>query len=556
MFETFFYNTPADRPTNIKPFQAHNSTMNADDKEVFKAFAGQTRKYEESLERFTEVALNNFPEVSIWDKKENYETIKQLVIDGSMSVEEVAIINNPDIQPFASPMSCLTPKLKELKKLRTSLLAKVSRIMGKWRRLIYGDDASDKASASALLKLPKKVKTANAVAFAKAVDTQDHAEAEFFASQTNDEDYLGLDGDGDDDGDDDGKDGEDGDDDGKDGDEDGKDGKDGKKKVGKGVYGNGNNRKKAGAVKDLFPTPESCTLAMIFCVGLVSLLGKGAKILEPCHGNGAISSILEEKGFDVTKLDKYTLPVETDALTDPAMKQYMEDCDCIITNVPFSSVRDFVRLFYLSGKMFIVLVPFHFLTNAGAEDLLLANGATILCPTPTPKFKREDGSDAMVGSVVWLIGNAKRPEAYAKFSGRMQFVLMPTKSFEKNFVRAEGETVRRTLCRFQPIGASAGASAEDEVGVEEAIMIKRKKPTLSTSSSSASAGAAAGCGNGEDEVEDEIPSPRKGAISVSTGLLSSSESSSPRIIKRKRVSIKASATAGAGCGNGDGDDEN
>lgn len=532
-----------------RPFSTQNNpriTMNADDKKVFKDFAGLSRKFEDGLEKFTEVALNNFPEVSIWDKKENYETIRQLVVEGSMNAEEVAIIDHPDLQPFVTSASCLTPKLKELKKVRTALLAKVSRIMGKWRRLIYGDDASDKASATALLKLPKKVKTANAVAFAKAVDTQEHATAEFLASQTNDEDYMGLDDDGDDD---------DGDNDGKDGDNDGDN--DAKKKN-KGVHSNGNNRKKAGAVKDLFETPASSIYAMLFCLDLVSYLGAGAMILEPCHGNGAISSILEEKGFIVTKLDKYTLPDKTDTLIDPAMKKYMEECDCIITNVPFSSVLAFMRLFFMSGKKFIVLIPFHFLTTAGAEDLLLMYGGTILCPTPTPKFKREDGSDAMVGSVVWFIGNAQRPEDYDRFSGRMQFVLMPTRSFEKTFVRAEGEIVRRTLCRLihPSSSASAGASAEertliDDAGHVDTIIVKRKKLKLSAPSSSASVGAGAGCGNGDDEDEDEIPPPRKGAISVSTGLLSSSESSSPRIIKVNRK--RASASAGAGCGDGKGD---
>lgn len=280
-------------------------------------------------------------------------------------------------------------------------------------------------------------------------------------------------------------DGDDDDDDG-DGDDDGKDGN--ARKKGKGEYGVSKARQ-GKALKDLYETPESCTEAMMYCLGFVGLFGEGAKILEPCYGKGAIARVLEEKGFKVIKLDKFTLPEKTDALCDPVMKTHVEECDAIVTNPPFSKKLQFLAWLYSTGKPFVVLMPFQLVTTAGAQGLLMANGATILCPTPAPKFKKEDGTEVMVGSVVWLVGNIKTAEDYVGYSGKMQFVLMPTEPFEKDFAPVEGQVVRRVMCRFNSLlsgasggagtsgGAGAGAVFSAEFVAGPKITLKRKKPT-------------------------------------------------------------------------------
>ena len=82
--------------------------------------------------------------------------------------------------------------------------------------------------------------------------------------------------------------------------------------------------------EDFFATPKSAILP------IKPYIPEGVKtIIEPTHGEGAISDLLEEWGYTVIKQDKYPKTddtIEADFLTDD-----IPECDMIIFNPPFMS---------------------------------------------------------------------------------------------------------------------------------------------------------------------------------------------------------------------------
>lgn len=84
---------------------------------------------------------------------------------------------------------------------------------------------------------------------------------------------------------------------------------------------------------DFYPTPKCLTFELIN----TGILKDCKKILEPACGNYAISSVLEDNGFDVEKSDlKYGVNFLT---KDYSNNHY----DAIVTNPPFSLWDEFIR---------------------------------------------------------------------------------------------------------------------------------------------------------------------------------------------------------------------
>jgi len=108
------------------------------------------------------------------------------------------------------------------------------------------------------------------------------------------------------------------------------------------------NRREIG--EDFFETPSSAILP------IKKYIPDGVKIiLEPTHGKGAISNLLEEWGYTVIKQDKYPKTddtTEADFLTDD-----IPDCDMIVFNPPFSLKTEFLARACKSGKPFLFISP-------------------------------------------------------------------------------------------------------------------------------------------------------------------------------------------------------
>jgi len=90
--------------------------------------------------------------------------------------------------------------------------------------------------------------------------------------------------------------------------------------------------------KDFYPTTPECVYSFL-AVEAPNLVG--LKILEPCCGDGAISKILVDEGFDVRSSD---LVDRGYGETGVDFLWTMEtDCKAIVTNPPFNLAEDFIR---------------------------------------------------------------------------------------------------------------------------------------------------------------------------------------------------------------------
>lgn len=91
--------------------------------------------------------------------------------------------------------------------------------------------------------------------------------------------------------------------------------------------------KDAQPANEFYPTPKALVYKLLETQEL-----KGVKtILEPCYGEGAISNILKDKGFQVTEKD---IIYGNDFLIDNYDGQHF---DAIVTNPPFSLFDEFVE---------------------------------------------------------------------------------------------------------------------------------------------------------------------------------------------------------------------
>lgn len=105
----------------------------------------------------------------------------------------------------------------------------------------------------------------------------------------------------------------------------------------KSVMITGGNHRNDRQSEDFYPSTPECTYSFLH---MEREYLKGMKILEPCCGDGAISKLLIEDGFDVTS-------------TDLVYRGYGEggidflwttetDCDAIVTNPPFKLADKFI----------------------------------------------------------------------------------------------------------------------------------------------------------------------------------------------------------------------
>ena len=118
-------------------------------------------------------------------------------------------------------------------------------------------------------------------------------------------------------------------------------------------------------------------------------------ILEPCHGNGAITNVLEEHGFNVVSSDKFTMEVSTDFLIDP-----VADCDLIVTNPPFSKKREFIQRCFELKIPFLMLLPIDTMSRAKIIPFF-SQGIKIFIPPKQSKFLH-NGAWKGYGECVWF----------------------------------------------------------------------------------------------------------------------------------------------------------
>ena len=76
--------------------------------------------------------------------------------------------------------------------------------------------------------------------------------------------------------------------------------------------------------------------------GLLNFYQLPNPILEPCCGNGSLSRRLEEFGYTVISEDLFEYGFGTSGIDFLQRNTMPDDCECILTNPPYSQALDFV----------------------------------------------------------------------------------------------------------------------------------------------------------------------------------------------------------------------
>jgi len=147
------------------------------------------------------------------------------------------------------------------------------------------------------------------------------------------------------------------------------------------------NRREIG--EDFFATPREAILP------IRQYIPSGVKtILEPTHGKGAISSILEEWGYKIIKRDLY--PKTDDTEKADFLKDDIPECDMIIFNPPFSLKTEFLKRVCESGKPFMFICPITIMETNKRYNLFKEYGLSIVnLPNRTNYIAKE-------GKKVWF----------------------------------------------------------------------------------------------------------------------------------------------------------
>lgn len=82
--------------------------------------------------------------------------------------------------------------------------------------------------------------------------------------------------------------------------------------------------------------------------------------------------------------------------------QLLSECDIVITNPPFSKIRDFIKTVHEAGKDFIIVAPIHAVANKYVGRLLVDGKLRIGYTSISHPFTHEDGSKQKFGNIVWF----------------------------------------------------------------------------------------------------------------------------------------------------------
>lgn len=108
------------------------------------------------------------------------------------------------------------------------------------------------------------------------------------------------------------------------------------------------NRREIG--EDFFETPRHAIIP------IKKYIPENVKTIWECtHGKGAITSLLQEWGYNVIKTDKF--PKTDDTIQHDFLTNDFVECDMLIFNPPFSLKTQFLKRACESGKPFLFICP-------------------------------------------------------------------------------------------------------------------------------------------------------------------------------------------------------
>ena len=108
------------------------------------------------------------------------------------------------------------------------------------------------------------------------------------------------------------------------------------------------------------------------------------KIWEPSCGKGNLVKELTRRGFQVSG---------SDILTGEDFRLESKECDCIITNPPYSLKQEFLERCYTIGKPFALLMPLTALETAKRQNLYRKHGIEIILMPKRINFETPSGKE-------------------------------------------------------------------------------------------------------------------------------------------------------------------
>ena len=134
---------------------------------------------------------------------------------------------------------------------------------------------------------------------------------------------------------------------------------------------------------DAFQTPEKALDI------LIPYLKKEWKIWECASGKGNLLIGLDKRRFDV---------VGSDVISGVDFLKEELECNCIITNPPYSLKQDFLERCYELGKPFALLMPLTALESEKRQKLYRKHGLQLIIPNKRYNFETPSGK----GSGSWF----------------------------------------------------------------------------------------------------------------------------------------------------------
>lgn len=177
------------------------------------------------------------------------------------------------------------------------------------------------------------------------------------------------------------------------------------------IYGTGKNARKP---MDFYPTPPEVTRALCDHLERHLLIGKGAWIWEPACGDGAMSEVFIERGYNVFSSDIR----ETGYKDQRSIHNFLDamkmdvNSDWIITNPPFNVSEAFIHRCMNDrfNRPFALLLKSQYWHSMRRNSLFYERKPMFICPLSwRPSFEGKGKSSLM--DFIWTIWGREDGEA-------------------------------------------------------------------------------------------------------------------------------------------------
>lgn len=160
---------------------------------------------------------------------------------------------------------------------------------------------------------------------------------------------------------------------------------------------------------DFYPTPPDVTHALLNFL----TLPPGTSIWEPAAGDGAMSRVMERRGFQVLSSDIRDEPgVVGQRGVDFLSGDLLHQPDWIITNPPFNVAADFIRKALSITPNVAMLLKSQFWHARSRSSLFHANPpSVILALTWRPAFLESERGRSPLMDVIWCVWSGARTGA-------------------------------------------------------------------------------------------------------------------------------------------------